>query len=48
MFTTCSISDVKIEDYIKERYPFIIATIIALLIITYLPFLILFLPNLLM
>ena len=48
MFTTCSISDVKIEDYIKEGYPFIIATILALLVITYFPFLSLFLPNLLM
>jgi len=48
MFTTCSISDVKIEDYIKEGYPFIIATIFALMIITYFPFFSLFLPNLLM
>ena len=48
MFTTCSISDVKIEDYIKEGYLFIIATIFALVIITYFPFLSLFLPNLLM
>ena len=48
MFTTCSISDVKIEDYIKEGYPFIVTTILALLIITYFPFLSLFLPNLLM
>ena len=48
MFTTCSISNVKIEDYIKEGYPFIIATLIALLVITYFPFLSLFLPNILM
>jgi len=48
MFTTCSISNVKIEDYIKEGYPFIIATMIALLVITYVPFLSLFLPNILM
>ena len=48
MFTTCSISNVKIEDYIKEGYPFIIATILALLVITYVPFLSLFLPNILM
>ena len=48
MFTTCSISNVKIEDYIKEGYPFIIATLMALLVITYFPFLSLFLPNILM
>ena len=48
MFTTCSISNVKIEYYIKEGYPFILATIFALLCITYIPIISLFLPNLLM
>jgi|TARA_B100001758_G_scaffold239297_1_gene243468 tripartite ATP-independent transporter DctM subunit len=48
MFTTCSISNVKIEDYIKEGYPFIIATILALLLITYFPIISMLLPNLLM
>lgn len=48
MFTTCSISNVKIEDYVKEGYPFILATIFALLCITYFPIITLFLPNLLM
>jgi tripartite ATP-independent transporter DctM subunit len=48
MFTTCSISNVKIEDYVREGYPFIIATIFALLCITYFPIITLFLPNLLM
>ena len=48
MFTTCSISNVKIEDYIREGYPFILATIFALLCITYFPIITLFLPNLLM
>jgi len=48
MFTTCSISNVKIEDYIKEGYPFILATIFALICITYFPIITLFLPNLLM
>ncbi len=48
MFTTCSISNVKIEDYIKEGYPFILATIFSLICITYFPIITLFLPNLLM
>jgi tripartite ATP-independent transporter DctM subunit len=48
MFTTCSISNVKIEDYVREGYPFIIATIFTLLCITYFPIITLFLPNLLM
>ena len=38
----------KIEDYIKEGYPFILATIFALICITYFPIITLFLPNLLM
>ena len=48
MFTTCSISNVKIEDYVKEGYRFILATIFILLCITYYPIITLFLPNLLM
>ena len=48
MFTTCSINKVKIEDYVREGYPFILATIFALLCITYFPIITLFLPNLLM
>jgi tripartite ATP-independent transporter DctM subunit len=48
MFTTCSISNVKIEDYVKEGYPFILATIFTLLCITYFPIITLLLPNLLM
>ena len=48
MFTTCSISNVKIEDYVREGYPFILATIFAFPCITYFPIITLFLPNLLM
>lgn len=47
MFTTCSITGVKIVDFIKEVYPFIIALVVVLLIITYLPGVAMFLPNLL-
>lgn len=47
MFTTCSITGVKIVDFIKEVYPFIIALIVVLLIITYVPGVAMFLPNLL-
>ena len=48
MLTTCSISNIKIEDYVWEGYPFILATIFVLLCITYFPIITLFLPNLLM
>ncbi len=46
MFTTCSVTKVAISDFIKEIWPFIIALLISLLIVTYFPSLIMFLPNL--
>ena len=47
MFTCCSITDCSLEDFIKESIPFIIAMIIALILITYIPEISLFLPKLL-
>lgn len=47
MFTTCSITKVSIGDFVREIYPFIIALLAVLLLITYLPQIVLFLPNLL-
>ncbi|MDI9371299.1 MAG: TRAP transporter large permease [Synergistaceae bacterium] len=47
MFTTCGITGVAIPDFVRESIPFIIALIIALIIITYIPALTLFLPGLL-
>jgi len=35
MFTVCSIVNVKLEDFIKEVWPFIIALLVVLLAITY-------------
>ncbi len=35
MFTVCSIVNVKLEDFIKEIWPFILALIIVLLVLTY-------------
>lgn len=35
MFTVCSIVDVTIEDFIKEVWPFILALLVVLLIVTY-------------
>lgn len=48
MFTTCSITGVKIDEFIKEAWPFYLVLIVCLLIITYIPAISLFLPNLLM
>ena len=46
MFTTCSITKVPVGEFMKEVWPFIIALIIVLLIVTYIPSIVLFLPNL--
>lgn len=46
MFTTCSVTKVPVSDFVSEIWPFIIALLISLLIVTYLPSLIMFLPNL--
>ena len=47
MFTVCSITGCKLEVFIKEVWPFIVALLIVLLILTYIPAISLFLPNLL-
>lgn len=47
MFLTCSLLDIKIQDFIKEVIPFIIALLVVLFLLTYLPQISLFLPNLL-
>ncbi len=46
MFTVCSITGVSLEDFIKEVWPFIIALILVLIVITYSESVALFLPNL--
>lgn len=48
MFLTCSLCKVSTIDFLEEAWPYILALIVALLIITYFPPLITFLPNLLM
>lgn len=47
MFVTTSITNTKIEDYIKESLPYLGVLIIILLILTYLPQVTMFVPNLL-
>ncbi|MEP7084026.1 MAG: TRAP transporter large permease [Betaproteobacteria bacterium] len=48
MFTTCSILRVKIETFVREGWPFLLAMFTVLILITYVPALVLWLPNLLM
>jgi TRAP-type C4-dicarboxylate transport system permease large subunit len=47
MFTSCTITGCKIEDFVREVIPFIISLLAALLIVTYVPQFTLVLPNLL-
>jgi len=47
MFTCCSITGCKLQDFVREVIPFIIALLIALLLVTYIPAISLSLPNLL-
>lgn len=46
MFTTCSVTKVPVGDFMREIWPFIIALLVALLIVTYAPAIVMFLPNL--
>lgn len=48
MFTTCSIMRVKIETFTKEGWPFLLAMFIVLILITYIPGLVVWLPTRLM
>lgn len=47
MFTCCSITKCKLEDFTRESLPFIGALLISLALITYIPQISLLLPNLL-
>ncbi|MGB0452923.1 MAG: TRAP transporter large permease [Bacteriovoracaceae bacterium] len=45
MFTTCSVTKVGVGEFVREIWPFILALLITLLIVTYVPSIVLFLPN---
>lgn len=47
MFTTCTITQVSVGDFMKEIWPFVIALILVLIVVTYIPAIVMFLPNLL-
>jgi tripartite ATP-independent transporter DctM subunit len=48
LFITCRVAELKVVDLLKELWPFIIGLLIALMIITYVPQTVLWLPNLFM
>ena len=47
MFIVCSIARITIWEFTKEVWPFLLALCLALLVVTYLPQTVLYLPNLL-
>jgi C4-dicarboxylate transporter DctM subunit len=47
LFVTCSIAKISIEEFAKSAWPFIIAMLISLALITYIPQITLFLPTIL-
>jgi len=48
LYTVCSITGSPVADFTKEVLPFLAALIVVLLLLTYIPSLVLFLPNLIM
>ena len=46
MYTVCSILDCPVEDYLKESMPFILAIVLADIILILFPEIVLFIPNL--
>ncbi len=47
MFTTCSITGCSLDKFVKESIPFIIALLVSLILVTYIPAISLILPRLL-
>lgn len=46
LFTGCIISDLPMEKIVGEMIPFLIVNIVVLLIITYIPVIVMWLPTL--
>lgn len=47
MFTVCSITGCDLTDFMRESAPFIVSLLIVLFILTYIPQIVMFVPNLL-
>ena len=48
MFIACRIAGIQITEFAREVWPFVAALVLVLLVVTYFPSVVLFLPNLLM
>ena len=47
MFTTCAISGATVGQFVREIWPFILALLLVLVVVTYMPAVVMFLPNIL-
>ncbi len=45
MFTTCAITGTKIEEFVKESWPFLVLLMIAALLIAFIPAISMWMPN---
>jgi TRAP-type C4-dicarboxylate transport system permease large subunit len=48
MFIACRIAGITIGEYAREIFPFLLALLVVLIMVTLLPITVLFLPNLLL
>lgn len=48
MYVVCALGKISIAEFAREVWPFVIALVISLFLVTYMPWLALWLPNLLM
>ncbi|MBO8162110.1 MAG: TRAP transporter large permease [Brevibacillus sp.] len=48
MYTVCSLTNVSVEEYMKESFPFIAGVVVLVILLMLFPDIVLFLPNLLM
>jgi TRAP-type C4-dicarboxylate transport system permease large subunit len=48
LFVTSKVAEISVEDLVRELLPFFVPLLAALFLITYIPSLVTFLPNLLM
>jgi tripartite ATP-independent transporter DctM subunit len=48
MYVVCALSKISLAEFSREVWPFVLALVVALLLVTYMPWLALWLPNLVM
>ena len=46
LFTGCGVAGISLTDMVKKIWPFVIAVLVVLVLVTYIPVISMFLPNL--